>query len=572
MKGSRFTRLAAAVVLTYVMVVPMVPAQIQGGRDAVLDGEQGTFFDSLDVSVVNIETFVTDKAGNRVSGLTRDDFEIFEDRKPVEITNFYAVRGGRPVTASQVTPESPEPPDPRTAAVSPAAIEIPPDQRLHLVIYFDNLFLRPFNRNKLIDHVRRFVFNNVAREDRVMLATFDRSLHVRHPFTTNHTAVMDELDAIETLSAFGVQARSERRDVLKRVETAQTDAQARVHVDFFAKALHNDLQQSIRALEEVVSSLAGLPGRKAILYVSDGIPMNPATDLFFLIDQKYSGGTTSQLAAARYSGRRLFRALTAHANANRVSFYTIEAAGLTSHASLSADYGHTDASLLEADVMMDADREDSLMFMAAKTGGLAITNTNNFDGAFSKIAEDFQSYYSLGYSPAHAVPGRYYRIEVRVKKPGLSVRHREGYRDKTAETRVNEGTMAALIHGAVKNSLGIILDTGPERPAEDGRFLVPVLVHIPLGQITLVPRGDEHRAEVRVSMAVIDDEGRTSPLHHTAVPISVPSSELQMARDRYFVYQVELLMRRGVQNIAVGVRDDFAGGTSFLRQAVRVGA
>src|SRR5215212_1807061 len=80
-----------------------LPAAAQAPASPDTPGEE-TFFESIDVQVVNFEVFVTDRQGQRVSGLTREDFEIAEDGKPVEISNFYAVAGGR----SEV-PESADP-------------------------------------------------------------------------------------------------------------------------------------------------------------------------------------------------------------------------------------------------------------------------------------------------------------------------------------------------------------------------------------------------------------------------------------------------------------------------------
>src|SRR5689334_8108116 len=66
-----------------------------------------TFFESIDVNVVNVEVYVTDRDGKRVQGLTRDDFQVLEDGKPVEITNFYAVSEGR-VSQSGAAPQGQE--------------------------------------------------------------------------------------------------------------------------------------------------------------------------------------------------------------------------------------------------------------------------------------------------------------------------------------------------------------------------------------------------------------------------------------------------------------------------------
>jgi VWFA-related protein len=544
---------------------PAGPTRAQDRSPDEQDDE--VFFESIEVNVVNVEVYVTDKQGNRVAGLEKEDFELYEDGRRVEISNFYAVRDGRPVEPVAEASEE------KTAIARPPMplLSVPEEQRLHLVIYFDNLFLRPFNRNKLIDQVRRFIYERVGRQDSVMLITFDRSIHIRHPFTTDHGAILEELDNLRKLSAFGVQQRTERRDLLRRIDSARSVVEALDHVDFYAKSVDHDLQQSIGSLDEIVGSLAGLSGRKAILYVSDGIPMTPAEDLFFLVDQTYTEDTSAQLMAARYRARRHFNRLTARANTNRVSFYTVEAAGLTSHESLSAEFGQRGTSILEADVMRDANREEPLVLMADRTGGLSVVNTNNFEAAFDRIGADFRNYYSLGYTPTHAVAGRYHDIEVKLKRPGLKVRHRTGYRDKTTETRVNDGTLATLIHGVEKNPLGIHLETGTGRPTEQGRFLVPLVVRIPLGNITLLRQGESHRGKVRVSIAVIADGGGTSSPSQTPLPISIPDDAVEVARQQDYVYEVELLMRRGFHVVAVGVRDDIAGDTSFVRHPVRVG-
>lgn len=564
-------RYGIAVAVT-TLLVALLPAS--GGAqetDSRPGGGTGDdlFFDSIDVNVVNVDVFVTDKRGNRISDLTSADFELFEDGKPVEITNFYAVEDNIPrLRTGSDTPATLQP-RPATGPPLPL-IEVPEDQRLHLVIYFDNLFLHPFNRNKIIDYSYRFLSENLRAEDQVMLVTFERSLHVRHPFTTDKRAILKEMEELRTLSGFAPQQLSERRNVIRLIDQSRDANEASSHVDFYAKSIYNDTMMTINSLKEIVGSLAGLPGRKALLYVSDGVPMTAGEDLFYLIDEKYQDNVTSHLASIQYRTRRQFQELTARANANRVSFYTVEAAGLTSHSSLSAEYGHRDVSIIEADVMRDATREAPLMLMADATGGLAVLNTNNFAGAFERIGGDFKNYYSLGYAPRHATSGRYYKIDVKVKRPGTKVRHRSGYRDKTPASRVNEGTLAALIYGVEENSLGVQILFGTEARSS-GNYLVPVEVRIPFEQLTLIQQEGHHRGAVQLALGVIDEEGRISPLHQASIPILIPSAEIERARTQDFIYDIELLMRPGIQRVAVGVRDDLAGDYAFIRRTVRIG-
>ncbi len=549
--------------------------------DATEAGTGEIYVDAIDVNVVNVDVYVTDKRGQRVSGLTRDDFELFEDGRPVKITNFYAVQDGRPVAApeAQAAPEEAErEPQLDVRRVEPA---LPQDQRLSLILYFDNLFLKPFSRNRVVSEVRRFLHSNIKPGDRVMLVTFERSLHVRHPFTSDMRAISDALFEIETLSAFAVQGDSDRRSVIQRFESAKTALEAESHVDLYAQSLHFDVQTTVRNLKQMVASLAGLPGRKAILHVSDGIPMTAGEDLFFMLTNRFGDDAALvALRSNRYDNRRLFRELTATANANRVTFYTLEARGLRSHTSLSAEYGGSvgrdgtvAGSRIEADVIRQAGNQEPLMMMALDTGGLATIGSNNLEGAFQRMATDFRSYYSLGYSSANSGDGRYHDIEVKVKRKGLKLRHRTGYRDKTIEAQLSEGTLAALMYGYDANPMEIELQFSRARPdSEDkGRYLLPIEVRVPLGNATLLPQTGIHHGRLRFSIAVIDEDGRMSPVEQTPVPLAIPDADVEVARTQFYVYTAELRMRPGRQRVAIGVRDEMANESSYIRRPISIG-
>lgn len=538
------------------------------------------FFERLDVSVVNVEVYVTDKKGATVTGLEVEDFEVLEDGRRQKITQFYAMEGRRQAGSRGVDPRHAIPggtvqplANPQSAVTNEVAVPPPEQQALRLVVYFDNVFLRPQNRNKVARQVDRFVNRVVTGpSDLVMLATFDKSLHIRHPFTNDLDSFQEKLKEIETVSAFGQRAATERRDIIRRIENTERALDAESHVDFYAKSLHFDVGQSLNGLGEVIGSLAGLSGRKALLYVSDGLPMKAGEELFHLLDLKYPNNPFGgQLLASRYSSRSRFRELTANANANGVTIYTLEAAGLQSHTSLSAEYGNLgDRSYIEIDTIRDFSLEEPLMMMAADTGGLAALNTNNLDGALARMTTDLDSYYSLGYSPVHSVQGRYHDIEVRLKnKKGLKVRHRTGYRDKVASTRVHEGTLATLLYGPEKNPLEIKLSFAGSRTQDDGQKLVPLEVRIPLGRVALVPHEEIHQGKMRVAVAVIDRDGRLSPVDQQDFAISIPKPDIDQARGSYYVYAVELLMRPGSHRVAVGVHDEVSGETSFIRDSVR---
>src|SRR5512144_2526999 len=69
-----------------------------------------SFGETVEVNVVNVDVYVTDKDGKRVTNLRKGDFQVFEDGKPVEITNFAGIAAPRAETAA-----------PPAAATAPAA-------------------------------------------------------------------------------------------------------------------------------------------------------------------------------------------------------------------------------------------------------------------------------------------------------------------------------------------------------------------------------------------------------------------------------------------------------------------
>lgn len=532
------------------------------------------FVDTVDVQVVNVDVYVTDKQGNRVTGLTKDDFELYEDKRPVKVTNFYAVEGGHEVggdeagRAARANPAtSPEVP----LAYRQRSEEVPSEQRLFLVVYIDNFNIHPANRNRVLEDLGYFLSTEVQTGDEVMLVSYDRSLKVRRPFTADPDVVAHALDELSRLTGHAVTRDDERRKTLERIGDSNSEAQALGYARLHAESMQNDLKFTVGALKELIGQLGGLPGRKAILYLSDGVPLVPGQDVFHAINGKF-GSSLGITDSFQYDASRDFDELTAAANANRVTFYTIDAAGLRLASTFTAENANPSIGI-QVDSVYNNNHQNSLRLMAEQTGGVAVVNTNRILPRLKTVGDDFGTYYSLGYSPAHAGTGRYHDIRVEVKgRKDLVVRYRKGYRDKTIEAQMNDGTLSALRFGFHDNPLGVRLSFG-EPVRKDGRFYVlPVSVEVPIDELVLVPRQSTHEGRMRFYLAALDDDGDTSPVQQVSVPISIPSEDVERAKKQYYRYTVSLLMRPGRQQISVGVRDEIASRQSFVVDTVQVGA
>jgi hypothetical protein len=132
------------------------------------------FVERIDVEVINVEVFVTDGQGRPVTGLTREDFEILHDGKPVPISNFFTV-SRRDRVAHEL--EGGAPPAAGSGSMT-APADLPEDQQLNLLVYVDHFNLRPQNRTRVLGTLGGFLEDRMFQGDRVMIVGYD-ILHIR---------------------------------------------------------------------------------------------------------------------------------------------------------------------------------------------------------------------------------------------------------------------------------------------------------------------------------------------------------------------------------------------------------
>ncbi len=147
----------------------------------------------------------------------------------------------------------------------------------------------------------------------------------------------------------------------------------------------------------------------------------------------YGGATqqqcdTDRMTLASQDNDQYFRDITGEANRTNAAFYPLDAGGLRSGVDASSTL---DSRTLLA---MMRQRQDSLVSLATATDGVAVYNTNDLSKGMQKVVADLSQYYLLGYYSTNTkLDGKYRRIRVRVKRSGLEIRAREGYRAATIE-------------------------------------------------------------------------------------------------------------------------------------------
>lgn len=536
------------------------------------------FVERVEVSVVNIEAFVYGPEGQPVVGLTKDDFEVFEDGQRVELTNFFAVAREDRILKGLERGELPA-----AAMSSPSLRLLPTDQQLSLVVYIDHYNLRPASRRRVLEALEGFLEDRIRQGDNVMLVGGYRGVEVVEPFTRDWQPIVAGLRGMQKASTYRQTDDTMLRQTFISMRMADDPRTAHDFVRRYVQRARSDLRRSASAIRDVVRSLAGLPGRKGFVYVSEGLPQRPGEELYQELLNLFGApalraagpGPTLDptIEAISEDESALFNEIVREANAHEVTFYTVDATGPGGSALLSAESPaqvSSAAGRTAFDILRQNNFQQPLVEMAAGTGGASLLNTFNFDKVLDELATDFDSFYSLGYRPLQGGDGDFHQIEVRVKDRSLKVRHRSGYVDKRPEEKVADRTISSLLWDLETNPHEMTIDFG--RPEKQGRKKVqlPVVVRLPIREITLVRNGKREQGRLQFFVAVKDEEGGISDLHQSTYPVDIPRKLIAEARDKELGYSVVLLVRPGLAKVAVGVWDELSGTESFVHKQVRV--
>jgi len=549
--------------------------QEAGDRDSIRPIGGLAFVDELEVTVVNVVAYVTDKHGASVNDLTKDDFRIFHDGEERPISNFqlYTEELIRSYyQAEEAVPLGPTPSAEQAAAEPPADI-----QPVWVMILVDNDNLRPLDRNRVLGQLRTFVRENSQPPVKMMVASTNKALKVEEEFTDDSSAILGALEGLKMTTGGRTNRDSSRADVydeIDRFTEAQSSSgdaslqQARSLAVSFAEEELNDLQFTFGAIREAVNLLAGLPGKKMILHVSNGLPMTPGLDLFYALSNAYNepGMVTEGM---RYAQTRQWESLVKNATSQGVTFYPIGAGGLENITMGSAEHNaprDTIAASMEHDNYID-----SLRFMADETGGVAIVNANDIRPRLDRVEQDFYSYYSLGYNLQMSGSDKVHQIKVTLPDhPDYEIRYRRRFVEKALDSRVQDRVLTGLVIPLDENPLGITLETGDQAPASADRWTVPFKLSFPLANIALLPEGSDYIGRVTLFVAARDTKGKQSDLVRQEHEVRVAAADYEEAQRSRFAIKASLLMEAGSFKVSVGLLDQMTRQAAYTTSSVVV--
>jgi VWFA-related protein len=522
---------------------------------------QGKLVETIEVHVVNVDVVVTDRNGNPVHGLTKDDFELYEDKRPQTITNFYEVRD---------------------AVRAPAAGEAaPPEQRQHrrFAFFIDNDSLHPSVRKDVVASLRKFIETNWRPGDEASVISFNRAPKIVAPLISDKNAILEAIDGVARLAS----PLATNSDLGRAQQICMSDLQAGRSGRLFMRVAYNDcigmVQQQtgaqvlaskrmLAAIDVTLATLnSGVEAKKVLVIAGARLPTKPGAEMYQWANQLFAPYLTGfnrpteqpHIDAQEESIRDVARL----ANSDGVTMYLLHAPYSTDPAAIQNTLPASDNG---ADFFSAGGTFEAYKTLAKMTGGIAVSRAANFDLAFDTMARDLGSYYSLGYRPADS-SARERAVAVKTKSRQYTLRARTTYTPKTFDEQFSDRVIANVFSPAPPGEWPIRVRTG--RPEPDGHnFKVPVEVTIP-STITLLPQGEKTLAGgFTVYVVVGNENGALSDVVRRPQPVDVERAGEAELRREPFRFTMNLTVRPGENWLSVGVVDQVASTTALARATI----
>ncbi|OGD33723.1 MAG: hypothetical protein A2V45_04605 [Candidatus Aminicenantes bacterium RBG_19FT_COMBO_58_17] len=205
---------------------------------------------------------------------------------------------------------------------------------------------------------------------------------------------------------------------------------------------------------------------------------------------------------------------------------------------------------------------------------MTVLETNDIEPGLGKIEEDMSYYYSLGYVSPHKEDNRYCAIQVKLVgvDENYQVRLRRGFVRLSQEEKISESVLSRLFLGSAYNPMNISVQVMPvESTPAPGQFRLTLKLLIPIKNMALFPRENDHRGEIRVYVALKDSKGDISPCRELSQEIIIPNSDHALALKSHYPYYAEMVVNPGLYTISLAVRDVLGDTLNYIQLEKEIG-
>jgi len=512
--------------------------------------------------LVLVDAVVTDKKGNYVHGLTRDDFNVFEDNKKQRVASFSF---GADTTIQ------------------------PQEQKRYLILFFDNSTMSKLDQVQVKAAAQKFIDANAGPDRLMAVVEFSGVLHTVQSFTADADLLRAAASGMKTST-----------------------------VDPYAQGA----RAMLLSVSTLARNLSGFPGRKMVVLFSSGFALSPS--IMFDLQNTVSDCNKANVAVYVLDARALVashadgttqlqhreaspRAVVARSAGNSVygdarvvlasyGHETLEpqrpggggggtggggtggggtggkggtggpSSGGTNPNTALWNYTHPDpASILPSFPQSVTTNQRVLLILAGGTGGFTIFNTNDLLGGLEKIARERNEFYILGYAPPRTPEGSCHTLNVKMNRGGLNVRSRSGYCN-TKPTKVLEVERTPVEKQLEAHAMGA------HAGVMQGSFQLPYFytapnvarvnlsMEIPSNTVKFNEDKDKYHATLNVLGIAYNPDGSVGARFGDTVNLDLDKDELSEFMKQPYLYQNQFDAESGNYKFTVVVG---LGGDAF---------
>ena len=465
--------------------------------------------------LVVFDMVAIDASGRDVGDLSASEIQVVEDGSPRLVQQLQLIKR-RVTLANGALPANPAP---AIGVAAPAASGIPDSASLIIAVDLNSIPVDAVPR--VTAAIVDLLAAGRADVPSAMIVALSERLEVLQPFTMDHELLRRAVDRIAGASA----ASTDMGPLYARLDRICGIAGASDAVNMGVSTGQDIVTEGNRRMLYTTNALAGLaqslkdvPGRKHLVLYSAGYTMDLVPRVIDTVTAIVAACSDADILRVRRSlGQQLgmlmppdvtgsMRLIVDRATLSQVSFYSVDASGLTTTMVPTLQKGSSRGGrvpLPRFASMSEGAGHDFLDTLARETGGRAFLNTNDLGSGLLEAVRDAESYYLVGYEPLEAgKKGSFRAVKMTTTRPNVTLRHRRGYYAMSDRDRASADVDVAMrAPGAFARAGFVVSAATVDRTLQ-------IDVRIPSTAIRIRPAGANERATFSVHAELHPTTGR----------------------------------------------------------------
>jgi len=547
-------KLLIVAVVASLLVAPVLPAQ--------------RFSEGVQITVIEVPVTVSDRAGNAIRDLTKENFEVYDDGKRVPIEYFEVV------DLAKISTQSKKP--------------LPPAAYRNFLLLFDFANSRPGTIQRAQVAAREFVTTQLKDRDLVGVASYtaQSGLKMLTAFTGDRRLVATAIDTLSQTAGFKVAdplmltgdakgsdtnlqpsgGNAGAKDEIANALTVEFAEMTKMNVATHDEEMRTRIRTQLSNFGGVARALDRLRGQKQIILLSEGFDarlVSGRQELGFQKTQKendavLSGEVWNVNSEERFgstSGTSEIQQMSELFKRSDVRMHAIDIKGI-----------RTDVDAREGSMKSS---NEALYLVTRPTGGSVFKNANDLGTNFEALVKKQEVIYLLGFhARSSGKPGKFHNLKVKSTVKGAELSHRSGYYEPLDKPDLAQTLSMAevIVTDTPIDDVPLSMFVAPS-PAGPNAARVPVVVEIPGTKLLEDVKGNSLSATLYVYAFDDKREVRDSLQQRISLDLTKAGDSLRKSGIRYIG---ALRLPPGEYAVKALVRVDDTGRMGFLRSDVTV--